>query len=106
MKKYSLKRTMGAILVVTSISAAIAGLSGNNKIPEIHFTSEDLTSNLIFSRQLEEIMATEDIKFNNQELQTIIEKEIGGPITKDALSQIHVLSITDKLTNQDLSDLK
>lgn len=106
MKKYSLKRTMGAILVVTSISAAIAGLSGNNKVPEIHFTSEDLTSNIIFSRQLEEIMATEDIKFNNKELQAIIEKEIGGPITKEALSQIKVLSITDNLTNHDLSDLK
>ena len=106
MKKYSLKKTVGAILVVTSLSAAIAGLSGNNQIEEIHFTSEDLTSNLIFSSQLEEIIATENIKFNNQELQAIIEKEIGGPITKEALSQIHVLSITDKLSNHDLSDLK
>jgi hypothetical protein len=51
-------------------------------------------------------MNEEEIIFNNQELKEIIEQEIGEPITKESLSTITILSITNPLKNNDLSDLK
>lgn len=105
-KNYKLYRTMATLTLVTALSAGIATFSGNKQIKEIPYTQADLNNNIIFSTQLQEIMNKEEITFSNPELQSIIEEELEGPITKDNLSTINVLSIVKPLTNNDLSDLK
>ena len=105
-KNYKLYRTIATITLVTALSTGISTFAGNKEQQPIPYTREDLNNNIIFSQQLQEIMNEETITFKNQELQTIVEEEIGGPITKENISQVNVLSITKHLNNNDLSDLK
>lgn len=105
-KNYKLYRTMATITLVTALSTGITTFSTNKQIQQIPYTQEDLTSNIIFSTQLQEIMNQEEITFSNSELKAIIEEKIEGSITKEKLSTIEVLSIVSPLSNNDLSDLK
>lgn len=105
--KYTLVKTAAALTAVTLISSGITNtVAKRNEPPAINYTREDLNSNLLFYNDLVEIMNTQEITFNNKELQTIIEEEIGGPITQESLSKIESLGIYQNLTNQDLSELK
>lgn len=105
--KYTLIKTAAAFTAITLISSGVANtIAKRNEPAAIEYTREDLNSNLLFYNDLVEIMNTQEITFNNQELQTIIEKEVNGPITKESLSKIESLGIYLPLDNTDLSDLK
>ncbi len=104
-KNYKLYRTVAAITLVTALSTGIAQYKGYQATTHIPYTQEDLTNNISFSAILEEINE-EEIIFTNPELKLLIEKELGTTPTKENLASIRSFSITEKLNNQDLSDLK
>lgn len=106
--KYRLIRTVSEFLVITTLATGISHFATATKYPKenIPYTQEDTVQNLVFSDELSKIIEQEDITFNNPELETIIKKEIDGPITKDSLLQIKSLDITTTLSNNDFSDLK
>ncbi len=104
-KNYKLQRTLTSFALVTSLSLATSALYGSNLPNKIPYTDNDLITNVQFSKELAEI-SSDNIEFSNTELKSIIEEKIDGPITKESLQSITVLSITKNLTNQDLSELK
>ena len=101
MKKYKLIKGIATYTLITAISLGVSSIPQN----QIPFTQEDKVNNIVFSEQLEEIM-NEKIEFTNKELESIIIEEVGYPITKEKLLELHSLSIITKLNNQDLSELK
>lgn len=106
MKKFKLNRTIATFAVVTALSVGISSFASNQNTTPIPFTQDDITANVTFSRELQQIMEQEEITFQNEELKAIIEEEIGGPITKESLSNVNILTITKRLNNNDLSELK
>lgn len=72
----------------------------------IPYTSDDYKKNEEFESELE-IIESEDIKFNNAEIENLLKVLTGKNIlTREDLSKIEVLEIENELSNQDFSDLK
>ena len=106
--KYRLIRTACEFLVITTLATGISHISTNIKYPkeQILYTQEDQIHNLTFNKELTSILEQKQITFSNPELEYIIKKQIGGPITKETLQSLKSLEILNTLSNNDFSDLK
>lgn len=104
--KYKLYRTVATLTIVSTLATGISAFAGNQQKEVIPYTQADLNSNIIFAHHLEQIMNETQIEFKNEELKELIEEKIGGPITKESLATLDILSINRHLNNNDFSDLK
>lgn len=105
-KKYKLSHTIIKGIIVTGTALLIANATTPKNIEKIPYTEEDLSNNILFNEELKEILSTDNISFSNQELYDILVLKVGEPLTKDKLDNIQELTISNKLSNNDLSDLK
>ena len=105
---YKLIRTVSELLIITTLSTGISSFATAIKYPieQIPFTEEDNVNNLIFNDELNAILNQDEISFSNPGIESIIGKELNGPITKEGLSSIASLEINSHLDNNDFSDLK
>ena len=105
--KYRLIRTISGLLIVTTLSTGISHYATTTKFPQeqIPYTQEDIIRNLTFNEELSAIM-TEEVIFQNKELEAIVKESLGGTITKEGLQSITSLEINKTLSNHDFSDLK
>lgn len=104
--KYSLINGVFKGATVVGLSLAIATFTTIGLPEKIPYTQEDKINNITFSTELIEIMSTEKITFQNQELYNLIVSQVGEPLTKEKLSDITELTIEEQLSNNNLSDLK
>ncbi len=108
MKKYTLVRLVSEALVIVMLANGATHISTQRKYPkEVYpYTQEDHISNVQFNAELEALYEIHDYEFQNKELASIIETELGGLITEEALNSIRTIDILNPLTNNDLSELK
>lgn len=103
-KNYKVVRNIATITIIAGLSYALNTYNENiNKIP---YTNQDTITNITFNKELDTIINTSYIEFQNEELYNIIEQQLGDRPTKENLATITFLEIKDKLNNSDLSDLR
>lgn len=102
-KKYKL---MKGIMV----SSLIGGIVLNSLIPQNtknkNISYYNNSDNKKFEEELNRIEQTDSITFTNKELYDIVASKVDGNLTTENIKEIKTIVIGERLSNQDLSDLK
>lgn len=102
-KKYKLMKGI-------MISSIIGGIVLNSLIPQNtknkNISYYNNSDNKKFEEELNRIEQTDSITFTNKELYDIVASKVDGNLTTENIKEIKTIVIGERLSNQDLSDLK